>query len=293
MDLHQTRKVIMFYKYFYRYLAILTFVSFLQTLSFSVFLADGYAQKNKQIEPPEDRKGAPPTTLGGGARQGGDLFVPPTKEPVSTIAISNEGRSDDGSCAINRDIQPQDRTTNKSLAERLVLLLPSSKFGLTVSSNPTFFAYVPKTSAIAVEFTLKNQKEQRIYQQKVSLIDSPSIVSFRLPSTKFLEVRKDYKWLISLVCETGKSKDTFSEGIIRRILPEPDLIEKLGNASPIDRVILYAKFGIWHEALAEIVQLRLSEPSNDDLNAIWLDLLKSANSESLVNTPLKNQIKLN
>jgi Domain of Unknown Function (DUF928) len=286
MDLYQTRKVVMFYKYFHRYIAIFAIASFLQMIGFSVFLADVYAQKNKQIEPPEDRRGAPPTTLGGGARTGGDLFVPPTKEPVSTIAISNEGRNSDGSCAmINRNIQPQDRTKK---AASIVPLLPPNNFGLTVSSNPTFFAYIPKTSAIAVEFTLKNQKERRIYQQRVSLTTSPSIVSFRLPITKFLEVRKDYKWLISLVCESGKSKDNFSEGIIRRVIPDPELIEKLENASPIDRVILYAKFGIWHEALAEIVKLRLSEPSNDDLNAIWLDLLKSANSESLVNTPLKN-----
>jgi hypothetical protein len=232
------------------------------SLSFSIFAPDAKAQNNSPFEPLD--------------------------QPAPTITIGGGRRSSDGKCPKDRDVPSADRLANDAIEQRLTPLLPTNKLGLTTLANPTFFAYVPKTSAIAVEFTLENQQGRGLYQQRVNLTNSPAIISFQLPTTTALEVGKDYKWLVSVVCESGDPEDTFSEGIVRRIQLSTALIGQLDRATASDRVALYTKFGIWHEALADMAKLRLSQPSNTELQGSWQNLLKASGLEALAKVPLKN-----
>ncbi|PZO40596.1 MAG: hypothetical protein DCF19_11950 [Pseudanabaena frigida] len=249
----------MFYKYSYRYFAPLAIATLLEVITSSIFLADTRAQ----------------------------TFEPPTSNPAPTTTIGGGRRGSDGQCLKDRDLQPRNIKIKQALGQQLIPLLPPNKFGLTISANPTFFAYIPKTSAIAVEFTLENQQGKGITRKRVQLTNTPSIVNIQF-DTEPLEVGKDYKWLISVICETGDPEDAFSEGIIRRIKPEPNLLKKLEKASEIEKVFIYAKFGIWHEAISKLANLRLSQPDSSDLKISWLTLLKSSSLETLANTPLKN-----
>lgn len=244
-------------KYFYQHFAIFAIATLWEITTLSVFSSDARAQ----------------------------TFEPPTGNPTPKTSIGGGRRSNDGQCLKNRDIKPREDKTKKSLEQELTPLLPPNKFGLTVSSNPTFFAYIPKTSAIAVEFTLENAQGKGIDRKTVTLTNTPSIVNVQFEKTP-LEVGKEYKWLISVICETGDPEDTFAEGIIRRIKPESVLLSKLEKATAIERVSLYAKFGIWHDAIAGLANLRLSQPNSPELKTSWLTLLKSTNLEAIANTPL-------
>ncbi|MEE3719653.1 DUF928 domain-containing protein [Tumidithrix elongata RA019] len=250
----------MFYKKFHQHVALFAIATCLQPIAFSTLAIDALAEG----------------------------FEPPPNQPAPTVTLGGGRRSSDGKCPKDRDGQSTDRIAKESIEQRLTPLLPSSHRGFTVLANPTFFAYVPKTSAIAVEFTLENQLGRGIYQQRVNLTSSPAIISFQLPATTPLELGKDYKWLVSVVCETGDPEDTFSEGIVRRIQLNSALMAQLDKASASDRVSLYTKFGIWHEALAELAKLRLSQPGSNELQVTWQNLLKGSGLESLAKTPLKN-----
>jgi hypothetical protein len=249
----------MFSKYSYRYFTFLAIATICEIGIFSAFLSGASAQ----------------------------TFEPPTSNPAPTSTIGGGRRGSDGQCLKDQNIQPRTDKNKKLLEQQLIPLLPPNKFGLTVSSNPTFFAYVPKTSAIAVEFTLENHQGKGIARKRLALTSTPQIVNVQFEKTP-LEIGKDYKWLISVVCETGDPEDAFSEGIIRRIQPEPTLLRKLEKASAIERVHIYAKFGIWHEAIADLANLRLSQPNNTDLKASWQTLLKSSSLEPIANVSLKN-----
>jgi hypothetical protein len=249
----------MFFKYSYRYFAFLAIATFCEISIFSAFLSGASAQ----------------------------TFEPPTSNPAPKSTIGGGRRGSDGQCLKDQTVQPRNDKNKKLLEQQLIPLLPPNRFGLTISSNPTFFAYVPKTTAIAVEFTLENQQGKGIAHKRLALTSTPSIVSIQFEKTP-LEVGQDYKWLISVVCETGDPEDAFSEGIIRRIQPEPALLRKLENASAIERVYIYAKFGIWHEAIADLANLRLSQPNNTDLKASWQTLLKSSSLEPIADISLKN-----
>ena len=217
-------------------------------------------------------------------------FEPPTLEPAPTITIGGGRRTGDGQCLKDRHIQPRDVKADvkpkKSLEQQLVLLLPPNKFGLTIASQPQFFAYIPKTSAIAVEFVLENQQGKGIAHKRLELTNTPSIVNIQFKETS-LEIGKDYKWLVSVVCENGDPEDAFVEGIVRRVKPEATLLGKLKKASAIEKVNLFAKFGIWQDAIANLADLRLSQPNSADLKTSWLTLFKSASLAPLANTSLK------
>jgi hypothetical protein len=266
-----------FFKYLPRYFSLLLIATLLQSSFSFIFLANASAQKIKGFEPAPSN---PPSSLGGGVR---GLFDPPVGEPDPTVSIGGGRRSSDGKCPKDR-IQTKDDINSEALDQQLIPLLPTSKFGLTYSSNPNFYAYVPKTSAVAVVFTLENQDGQGIAQKRIDLTNTPSIVSTQFD--KPLEIGKDYKWLVSVVCVADDPEDAFSEGIVRRVKPNPALIGKLEKASDIERVELYAKSGIWYEALANLAKLKLAQPNNPEIKAMWINLLKSSGLESLANYPI-------
>jgi len=248
----------MFYKYSDRHSMFLAIAILGKIITFSSFAAGANAQ----------------------------VFEPPTSNPAPKTTTGGGRRGSDGQCLKDRNMQLRN-DNNKNFVEQLIPLLPPHKFGLTISSNPTFLAYIPKTSAIAVEFTLENQQGKGLERQRIALTSTPSIVSMQFKKTP-IEIGQDYKWLISVVCETGDPEDAFSEGIIRRIQPEPTLLKQLEKASAIERVYIYAKFGIWHEAIANLANLRLSQPDNTNLTASWQTLLKSSSLEPIAHISLQN-----
>lgn len=281
-------------QHFYRYFSPLAIAMFSQSLIFSIFLSDTHAQPEQKKQTPIQTTGGktqgvfqptgdpePTTTRGGGTR---GLFQPAGDPDPATPTIGG-GRRGDGKCPNDRNVKPINNKDKESLEQQLVTLLPTKKFGLTYSSNPRLYAYIPKTSAIAVVFTLENEG-QGIEQKRIELTNSPSIISVKFDTQ--LKIGKDYKWLVSVVCATPDPEDNFSEGIIQRIKPSPAMLGKLAKAKESDRVDLYAKSGIWYEALDSLVKLRSARPNDPELKAIWLNLFKSSGLESLANVSIKN-----
>ncbi|WP_055074847.1 DUF928 domain-containing protein [Pseudanabaena sp. 'Roaring Creek'] len=250
------------HRHFYSYLVFLAIATLWKVTTFSNFVADANAQ----------------------------TFEPPVNNPAPTTTIGGGRRGSDGQCLKDLkdlDLHQKDFKANSSVEYQITPLLPPNQFGLTISSNPRFFAYIPKTNAIAVEFTLENPQGKGLARKRIDLTTTPSVVNVQFDGLS-LEIGKDYKWLVSLVCETGDPEDHFAEGIIRRIQPESSMLAKLEKATAIDRVYIYAKFGIWYEAIANLANLRLSQPNNAELRSNWLNLLTSSNLAPLANSPLKN-----
>ncbi|HEY9729592.1 MAG TPA: DUF928 domain-containing protein [Chroococcales cyanobacterium] len=189
-------------------------------------------------------------------------------------------------------------TTGKALTA----LVPSSKFGVTVSPYPTFFAYMPDLSAenssLPVEFTLEDADGNNIYKAKFETRGKAGILTLALPSQVGLpplKVGQDYKWTFSIVCQPDeRSKDVSVEGWTRRVELKPSLQSQLAQASLVRQVDLYAEAEIWQDALATLVQLRRDNPGNSTVVAMWQKLLSAAGleqigRESLVSEPTTPQ----
>ena len=219
-------------------------------------------------------------------RQSRVKFEPPKGQPAPTFTIGGGRRDSNNSCPTARTARNQP-PMNQGANQALTPLLPKTKLGLTVSSHPTFMVYVPSNSAKAVEFMLENEKGEGVYQTTVNLKSNSKIVEVPLPTSQSaLEIGKDYKWVVSMICQQPGPRDPFTEGVIRRVRADNALTSSLRTAKPLEKVALYAKSGIWFEAAVNMVQLRRSQPNNPEIASAWQDLLQSAGLEKIANEPL-------
>lgn len=180
---------------------------------------------------------------------------------------------------------------DNSKGQYLTALMPvtsSAKLALTVEGNPQFFVYVPQTSARTAEFVLKDENENDVYRTTLPISGEGAIINVILPHTiSPLEVDKNYHWYFSVICNPGnRRQDIFVDGWSRRIKLSSTLATELEKADPRERPNLYAKAGIWHEAVSTLAQLLGEAPNDITLATEWKKLLESAGLKQLADSPI-------
>jgi Domain of Unknown Function (DUF928) len=168
-------------------------------------------------------------------------------------------------------------------------LVPVSNIGLTNSESPTFFVYVPQTSA-QIEFTLLTENEDEVVYETAFKIEKPGLVGVSVPAagkTKSIEAGKRYVWSFSMICDQNdRSADLVVKGWVQRIQPQPNLNSDLSNPDPMTLASVYAKNGIWYETVTTLAKLRNQTPSDSRLTTQWTKLLESQGLESIADQPL-------
>lgn len=201
---------------------------------------------------------------------------PPDGEPKQSGTTGTRGEcgSDKGSLPFLTPLTPGTIQGLTEKKERTVSEYPT----LTISEYPTFFVYVPQTSAQSVEFVLTDENNTReIYYKDFALPSNPGIVSVKLPADKPpLEIGKVYKWSFIIICKPRDSSHNITVyGWVKRTEPNPALVKALEKATPLERAALYGEYGIWHETLTTLANLRRSQPEESTLVVKWTELLKS------------------
>lgn len=175
----------------------------------------------------------------------------------------------------------------------LVALVPLSG-GVTTAEYPTIYWYMPKTSAPAIEFVLRDANQQTVYSTKYALAksekgvvaDTPKIMSLTLPAftnISPLKIGQEYKWSLVLVCNpVDLSAPPSVEGKIKRVETNPTLAGLLNKATPQERVALYAEARIWYEALSTLVELQRDRPNSQEFGEAMNKLLTSVGLEQLL-----------
>lgn len=179
---------------------------------------------------------------------------------------------------------PQDTNVNPYITP----LIPAGNTRLlTATARPTFFVYVPQTSAQKAFFSLQDEQHNNYYQSFLTLDRQSGIASISLPAdAPALEVGKPYRWYFVLMCDNILKPDSpLVEGHIQRIEPALALISRLEEATPLERAALYGEAGIWYDTLATLAQLRRSNPNQLTLATNWEELLKSVGLEAIASQP--------
>lgn len=177
-----------------------------------------------------------------------------------------------------------------------VALVPASGMGQTIAEYPTIFWYLPQTRAWGMEFKLTDSDNQEIYSTKYAfarytpkdyqgtnaqlVVGTPGILSLTLPrldgSSLPLKVGQEYDWIVRVICNPNDpSGDVYMAGTIERVSIDPTLARRLQQATPEERVVLYAKERLWYEALEILVKLRRDRPNDPAVITAWNKLLKS------------------
>ncbi len=174
----------------------------------------------------------------------------------------------------------------------LTALIPSSNIGITLAEYPTFLFYIPEANLEGVEgeFSLRNEKDEEVYQKIIKLKDSDNrIVRVELSGSGSapLEVGKFYYWVFTILFDPiDRSANTDVSGWIKRVEPSSELKHKLINASPQEQPAIYATDGIWYEAVVSLANLRCSSPSDLSLVSDWESLLQQVGLPEVSNKPL-------
>ncbi|MGF1938966.1 MAG: DUF928 domain-containing protein [Nostoc sp. ChiQUE02] len=184
------------------------------------------------------------------------------------------------------NIDKQLTTSKEKLLTALVPVyqFPNAElvFGLTITSHPTFWFYVPDVTTFSTEFVLQNEAGQTVYQRPVSLSGTPGVVSISLPSTaSSLEIGKRYHWYFNIYCHQ-QQPPVFVDGWIKRVEPNAVLKSQLETATPKQRVALYATNGIWYESLTVAAELRRIDPKRTD----WTTILQAVGLNNIVSEPI-------
>ena len=157
-----------------------------------------------------------------------------------------------------------------------------NNIGKTAAAKPTFFVYVPKTTAAEAEFLVVDSEGNDVYENTFELHNTAGIVKLSLPKTApDLEIGKEYEWQFAIVCDPeDREADEFIQGEIQRTALSQDLKTKIDQAEPLDRAKLYAGERIWNDTLAILAELRSSNEKE------WKELLKSVGLEAIASAPL-------
>jgi len=177
-----------------------------------------------------------------------------------------------------------------SVGRCVVPLMPGGRDGLTLTGHPTFFIYVPKSSAKEAFFSLVDENNKNHYQTKILLTGKSGILQFTLPeNAPPLEIGKNHRWAFIVIGEQGLRPDSPGvQGSIRRIEPNSVLQTQLQNVTLIERAALYGKNGIWYETLASLAEARKLHPTDTNLIIKWEQLLKSVGLQDIASQPLLN-----
>lgn len=169
----------------------------------------------------------------------------------------------------------------------LTSLMPESNQGLTARGHPTFYVYVPPTSAQKLYFSIKDENNKGIYQSIIAGPNSAGIVRVSLPEDRPpLKIGKTYTWSLGIMCEPTQTDMPWVQGQVRRIELNLAPNNEYSSATKLETAASYGKAGIWYDALNVIAELRRSQPEDSSLAEIWTNFLTSAGLEAISTEPL-------
>ena len=181
---------------------------------------------------------------------------------------------------------------------QLVALVPENTVGVTASTTPQLFFSIPETNKThLLEFVVRNQQDELVYETLLETKDQAGIIAIELPENlqqESLKTNEHYHWYLSMICNQQKrSHDIVVEGVLKRIEIEPGLSQKLQNANAIEQANLYQQQGIWHDALSIVAQEQKTSKDRGAVQAKWTELLSALGLGELANQPLIDTNKSN
>lgn len=167
-------------------------------------------------------------------------------------------------------------------------LAPSTNWGETIASHPTFWLYLPY-AASSIELSLSEEGQQQTVYQTSFQTAAAGIGQFTLPDdAPALEPDRLYRWQFTFVCDAETQSHFQVSGIVVRRSPTAQFTQQLQTASPKEQITLLAAEGFWYDALDQLNQLRRLNPTDETLESGWTNLLQHpvVGLEDLLSVPL-------
>jgi hypothetical protein len=146
-------------------------------------------------------------------------------------------------------------------AFRLFALAPNH-LGVTVREQPTFYWYLERDSDVPAEFTLVDVDGK----EPLLKIAFPPPLSAGYHGVDLaehgvrLETGTTYEWATALVPGGRQVHPTISVGFVERRPPDANLDRELADTDAAGAVHVYARHGLWYEALDDVSRRIAADP---------------------------------
>jgi hypothetical protein len=142
---------------------------------------------------------------------------------------------------------------SQAMIPAIELLAPDGHAGETISPSPTLYYFVPAPVPAPIRFTIS--ADQRVAPVLEVDIPSPKAAGFYVVSLADFGVRLEpgifYVWSISATLNAEEpSNDIVASAALLRTVPDATTADTMRTASPLDRASLFARAGLWYDALA-------------------------------------------
>ena len=207
------------------------------------------------------------------------LFQPP---PEDEQPEETEGAASRQTKRCAADSQLSQSSVSQAL--KLTAIAPQGNYGLTTLERPDLWIYLPETSAKQVILSIKKEGKTPHWQQSIELTGEAGVTGIKLADdAPALETGSNYQWAVILVCnERPDPNDPVVTSWIRRV------VSKNSQSSPtsaLEQVSIYAKEGIWYDALNLLISSKSSQANWQDL---WREYLESAGLDKITDLPVSD-----
>lgn len=174
----------------------------------------------------------------------------------------------------------------KDLPVFLNLLVPNNHIGQSTLGRPTFSWYVTSTatSTLPIEFTLVEPGNPvPIFVKEIESQNS-GFMQLEVPQeVPELTPGKKYRWSVSVICNRNRSSENvFAQGWVERVEATPQLERQLqASNSERDRASIYAREGVWYDAVSLILRNRMDNPNDRSALEDTLSLIEQAGLNDL------------
>lgn len=213
------------------------------------------------------------------------IFFHPVQGQTVMFEPRNKGTVDDSRGGASRSAVAQCQSDAMGQPE-LTPVVPPSHLGLTLSANPTFYIYIPPTSAPEVQLTLKDKSDRGVYQTTIPLDQVSGILAVPLPNFISLDLDQTYGWFAGLVCQPVQTDFPWVQGYIQRVSPDRFSTLNLEQKTLLEQAEIYGRQGLWYDTLNSLAQYLQTQPHDEIARQNWVNLLNSVGLESIADQPL-------
>jgi hypothetical protein len=161
----------------------------------------------------------------------------------------------------------------------LLYVLAPDHTGLTTRAQPALFWYQSGPASTRIEVTvIEPGKPKPVLRVGADKVDQPGIHRLLLARYNVnLAPGVVYKWTVALVPDpANRSQDVIASDTIQRAEPGAQFTTALAGAEGLDRAALYARQGIWYDALEAVTKEIDAAPKDKELRFQRAALLEQA-----------------
>ena len=171
----------------------------------------------------------------------------------------------------------------------LVALSPKNNLIKTTKATPTLYFSMPEfEDSLQVEFVLKNMEGEIIADQLFEAESNGGVTGLDLTNQiEPLEIGQDYEWYLSVLCNAdNRAYDMVVHGWMRRV-PGVERDNTVSDVPLTDQVQYYQQQGLWHNAIALLLQFEHDHHSDIHSPSLWADLLEAEGLQELIDLDIQ------